>query len=561
MSFNSFQEKLLDFLSEDPNFCVYQGMDKNLGQLPDPGKNKRITNQGKLKMLVKTLSRIEKDTLGFDDQINYELCELLLEQQRLSYELDLGGAPHNMRMPKASEIISGPIFMLFINDPRDAKLRLVNIISRLEKVDAFIISYNRNIVEPVERWVKVEQQSLAGLPELFENIISWAKGIEFKNTERLEKAVQSANTALKKYENFLNICSTSKDIFIGNEQMNTILKSRGIELSSDELLKVSKDFIKRNRDEVDELRVLLIKKYNLSEDTTSDEMQLFLNEKFKVKRDTDDYSFILNRYEAEREKLLSYIKEKDLFPVMEDQEMQIIQTPDFMMPTIPAGAMMPPSPMREGVKKSMVYLSLSDELLAEHTEISIPGMMIHEGIPGHHLQYAWTATNKNLIRKIMNASDLSEGWATMLEEYMLNIGYGGELENEIRFSGKRDIARIGVRIAIDLYFMSGDKKFLDVNVDCDLSSDDPFICAGNLLKEVTGFVDERVIGELNFYSQERGYPLCYLAGNHLVWKLKEKFIERYKNDLSEVEIDREFHKRFLEAGNMPVSILERVILK
>jgi uncharacterized protein (DUF885 family) len=556
-----FQSKLLDFLSEDPNFCVNNGINKNLGDLPDPGKNRRITNQGKIKMLTKILGEISKEELSFDDQVNYELCELIIEQNRLSFELDLDNYPHNMRMPVAADMISGPLFMLFINDPRDPRLRLVNIISRLEKVDGFITSYCRNIFEPVERWVQIEFEKLEGLPTFFNNIIEWAQKVEFKNIDRLKKSVMSANLALKKYQIHLQNTSKSQNIFIGEKQMQLVLNSRGIKLSPDELHQIAKDFIKENLASVEELRTVLVSKYNLEKNSTAEEVQKFLAKEFKVKRTSEDFSFILERYETEREKILTFIRDRNLFPVMDDQDMHLMQTPSFMTPSIPAGAMIPPTPMREGIKKSLVYLTLTEELLDEHTEISIPGMMIHEGIPGHHLQFAWAAENSTTIRKIFGANDLSEGWTTMLEDYMLDIGYAGELESEIRFSGKRDISRIGARVAIDLYLMSGDKKYLDIGVDCDLSSEDPFICAGNLLQAITGFVDGRVQGELNWYSQERGYPLSYLTGNHLVWELKKKFIELKKDSMTEEEIDLEFHTKFLEAGNMPVSILEKIILK
>ena len=114
MNFDLFQEKLMEFLTDDPNFCVYSGINKNLGSLPDPGKNKRITKQGKLKMLVNTLKGINKEDLCFEEQINYDLATLLLEQHRLAYELEIDNYPQGMRMPVASEIISGPIFMFFI---------------------------------------------------------------------------------------------------------------------------------------------------------------------------------------------------------------------------------------------------------------------------------------------------------------------------------------------------------------------------------------------------------------------------------------------------------------
>lgn len=563
MNFKLMEDNILNYLKSDPNFCLLTGINQNLGDLPDPGKNKAISNQGRLKMLSNKFAQINKDELSFDEKINYELWELILEQKKIEYELEIDKVPQHYRMPMAAEMISGPLFVLFINDPREAKLRIVNIISRLDKVPDFLISYKRSIYEPVERWVKMELEKLTGLPEFFENLVNWAKETEFKNIARLEKAVLKANSALDQYANFLKVNNTSQNIFIGEKQMQRVIDSRGIKLSPGELHTIAKDFIAENTKDVDVLRTKLIQKYDLPKSTTAEELQRFLNSKYKVERtndQTDGFDFVLDRYQAEREKILAFIKGRDLFPVMEDQDMHIMQTPNFMKPSIPAGAMMEPLAMRPGVKKSLVYLTLSEELLDEHTEISIPSMMIHEGIPGHHLQLSWSATNDSIVRRIYSGMDLAEGWTTMLEDYILDMGYAGELEDELRFSGKRDIARIGARVAIDLYFMSGDKKYLNIGIDINSGSDDPFVNAGNLLKAVTGFVDDRVSGELNWYSQERGYPLCYLTGNHLVWKLKASF-KAQNPDQDDVWIDKEFHKRFLLAGNMPVSILEKIMLR
>ena len=91
-------------------------------------------------------------------------------------------------------------------------------------------------------------------------------------------------------------------------------------------------------------------------------------------------------------------------------------------------------------------------------------MMIHEGIPGHHLQLATASTHPSIVRRHFEAMEHAEGWTTMLEDYMLDQGYMGELTDEARFSGKRDISRLGARTAIDLFFMSGNKDFLDLGL-------------------------------------------------------------------------------------------------
>jgi uncharacterized protein (DUF885 family) len=238
--------------------------------------------------------------------------------------------------------------------------------------------------------------------------------------------------------------------------------------------------------------------------------------------------------------------------------MNIMRTPDFMAPMIPAGAMMPPPALREGTRTSMVYLTLSPELMDEHTELGIPLMMVHEGIPGHHLQLSTAAMQESVVRRTFSANEHAEGWTTMLEDYMLDIGLMGELTDEARFVTKLDISRIGARVAIALYFMTGDVRYLDIGYDLDFTSSDPFANAAALLIAATGFTPGRAQAELNWYSQERGYPLSYLVGNHLVWKLKKDYQAAVADGMSALEVDRNFHRIYLESGNMPVAMLRKV---
>jgi uncharacterized protein (DUF885 family) len=238
--------------------------------------------------------------------------------------------------------------------------------------------------------------------------------------------------------------------------------------------------------------------------------------------------------------------------------MKIMRTPAFMAPLIPAGAMMPPPAMRAGVRTSMVYLTLSVELLDEHTELGIPLMMVHEGIPGHHLQLSTATMHESIVRRTFSASEHAEGWTTMLEDYMLDQNLMGDLTDEARFVTKLDLSRIGARVAIDLYFMTGDSKYLDIGYGLRFSSDDPFENAAALLIAATGFTPGRAEAELNWYSQERAYPLSYLVGNHLVWQLKRDVQNATAEALSRDEQDRYFHRVYLESGNMPVAQLRRV---
>ena len=65
---------------------------------------------------------------------------------------------------------------------------------------------------------------------------------------------------------------------------------------------------------------------------------------------------------------------------------------------------------------------------------------------------------------------------------------------------------------------------------------------------ISDLADERVAAELNWYSQDRGYPLSYLAGNHLVWKLKRDVATSWGRGRTSTDLDRTFHDVFLRSG-------------
>lgn len=368
--------------------------------------------------------------------------------------------------------------MLLSNDPRPAAPRLDDVIGPIAAVPAFLDRWLDVLTAPVTRWLQVERATLAGLPELFDTLETWA-GLESPG------------------------------------QLPELRKAR--------------DFLAQNAARVEALRVRLVQRHGLPADTPALPLQEHLAKRYQVARPNGSMQDVLARYETERQRLRAFIVERDLFPLPPDEDMSIEQTPSHLRATIPAGAMWPPPPFRPGTRRSLAPLTLSEELLPQHTELSIPGMMLHEGIPGHHLQLAWAA----------------------------------ELADEVRFTTQLDIARIGARVAIDLYLRSGERDFLQLGAQADLTSPDPFVAAGNLLAAVTGFVPGRAQAELNRMSAERGYPLSSLTGNHMLWELKQQVQaaneQRSTDRLQGLDLDRAFHRVFLQAGNMPLRSMRRVM--
>jgi len=551
--------KFHDYFTRDGNACISLGVNKHLDDLPDPSLLSIATTVSEGEKLLIELRSFPRGVLEFDQILDLDLAMLGVEFEIYSNTYIFNGKTELQQKPTAGNDISDGLFLMFINDPRPAWERLSNITARLEKVPEYLEKLLSRLDTPVKRWVDIDIEKVANLPELFSTIYNWAQEEKYPQLERLAVVRQKAEAALEIYIKKLQAMKTITALFIGKEQASKLIKLRGIDQSLNELHAMATEFLKDVGKEIEELHIKLVAKYQLNPSTSIEQLQNFLNKQYSVKLENAGHlTEVITRYVQERDKILSYLQARNLFPMFAQQKMLIMQTPAFMAPSIPAGAMVSPPPFRAGVKTSIVYLTVSEELLDEHTQLSIPSMMIHEGIPGHHLQLATACNHPSVVRRHCNAMEHAEGWTTMLEDYMLNIGYMGDLTAEARFTAKRDIARIGARVAIDLYFMTGEKKYLDVGIDVDLSSTDPFINAGKLLQKVTGFTLGRVQAELNWYSQERSYPLCYLTGNKLVWKLKSDLAKAQQGQLEGLELDKAFHKVYLESGNMPLTFLRRV---
>jgi len=548
--------RYLDFISRDFHDAMQMGLKTFETELGDPSlayadETIQIADQ-----LKTDFQEALANAADFDQKLDCELAILHIEQtcEQLSRECD--GVRDFCRLPDAGSQIGNALFKLMAQDPRPDAERLQVIVLRLPQTGVYLEQMLKRTNMPLARWVAIELEQLQGLTGIFESIIGWAKATGFADIESLIKGVEHSNQAITKYQQQLQQLPQSEQLFLGEQALEKILLTKAIPFSPTQLHEISRNFLASVSAEIDQLGKKLQQKYSATAGMNAAQIHQYLVNQYPVDPGKN-YQGILNAYLTEHHKLEKFVQQTGLFPLPENQQITIIQTPPFLEATIPAGAMSPPAPFEEGIKSSLVFLTLNPELLAEHTHVGVPTMMLHEGIPGHHLQLAMAAMNASKIRASFNANEHAEGWTTYLEDYVLDQGYCGDFTLEVRFLAKREICRLAARIAIDLFFVSGNKDYLDIGIELKGTTNDPFALAGELLQTVTGFTPGRVKGEINWYSTERGYPLSYLTGNHMTWALKHKMQSKC-SAMSDKELDILFHKTYLESGNMPLSYLEKV---
>ena len=65
-----------------------------------------------------------------------------------------------------------------------------------------------------------------------------------------------------------------------------------------------------------------------------------------------------------------------------------------------------------------------ESYLREDNDRMIKLLGIHEGVPGHYLQLAWSNRTPNLARAVFHSGMFAEGWAVYVTQVMMDLGYG-----------------------------------------------------------------------------------------------------------------------------------------
>jgi uncharacterized protein (DUF885 family) len=141
---------------------------------------------------------------------------------------------------------------------------------------------------------------------------------------------------------------------------------------------------------------------------------------------------LLDFCRAENERIEAFVAERDLVGLT-DEPMQIIWTPGFLRNF--GGAMLiPPGPLDRGLASFFAITPVNEEWSSERRESYLREdnarmlrlLTIHEAVPGHYLQLAYSNRCSSLVRSIFQSGVFEEGWAVYITQVMMDVGYGAD---------------------------------------------------------------------------------------------------------------------------------------
>ena len=141
---------------------------------------------------------------------------------------------------------------------------------------------------------------------------------------------------------------------------------------------------------------------------------------------------LLDFCRAENERIEAFVAERDVVGLT-DEPLQIIWTPGFLRAF--GGAMLiPPGPLDRGLASFFAITPVNEAWPAERRESYLREdnarmlrlLTIHEAVPGHYLQLAYSNRSPSVVRGIFRSGVFAEGWAVYITQVMMDLGYGAE---------------------------------------------------------------------------------------------------------------------------------------
>ncbi|MEP6261456.1 MAG: DUF885 domain-containing protein [Gillisia sp.] len=193
---------------------------------------------------------------------------------------------------------------------------------------------------------------------------------------------------------------------------------------------------------------------------------------------------------------------------------------------------------RDGSRPGVFYVPIPDA--ANYNIYSDESLFLHEAIPGHHYQFSLTQENEELpeFRKILWHSGYGEGWALYTESLGKELGlytdpyqYFGMLGMEMHRA---------IRLVVDTGLHSkGWTREQAITYSLENEADS----------------EAKVTSEIERYMANPGQALSYKIGQLKIRELRD----RAESQLGDKFDVRQFHNQVLEAGSVPLQLLEEKI--
>lgn len=517
-----------DVLKHEPIEATWAGVHDYDAEYPDVTLDGFAFQQTRAKTHLDTLRRWKPDDLSQSDAIDWHLLVSKFEVQLRESE-QLQNHKHSPSL--YPNIAIEGIYSLLARDYAPLRERLPALTSRLSKIPAIFSAARTNLKRAPHIWREIAIEETDGGAEFLQHTV----GQIVHEHGTLKTVLDAAIAACHDYSRFLRedfATHNSMPFAVGRELFDFKLKREHLlDLDADALLAFGERAVRTTQDQLAEVA------RHIDKDKPWGKLVEELRANLPDERD------LLTEYRSGVDQARQFIADRKLVSIPSGESLEVVETPPFMRPTIPYAAYMPAggfAPRQVGlyyVTPLNEHLSPEDrrQQMFGHNRYGMLLTNVHEGYPGHHLQFATASSVASPVRKLLWNTVFCEGWALYCEQLVLDEGLTTDPRHRI-FQLKDQLWR-ACRVVIDVKLHTGDMTF-DEAVD--------------MLVNVGHLERPNAVGEVRRYTQSATQPMSYLMGKHQITALRDREQQRLGNRFNL----QSFHDRLLSYGTIPVALIE-----
>ena len=424
-----------------------------------------------------------------------------------------------------SHLFSG-LFALLLRPDEPPESRARALIGRLKATPRFLRDARDTLKRPARVFTETALAVAEGGKALFgEAMDEIGSRVAPQTREALREAVGEARTALEEFIAFAGgelLDRSAADFAIGSKQFDFRLHyEHALRESAPELLRFGEALVRTQEAELARRAEALAPGVPWRELVT------------RLRRDHPPREALVAAYAAAMERARRFVAEHDLMTIPAGT-LEVVATPPFMEPLIPFAAYDPPGAFGEG-HTGWFYVSVpEDERLREHSVHELATTALHEGYPGHHVQFLAAQAQPSPVRKVVGTALSLEGWALYCEQLMGEEGFYARPE-EAFFQQMHMLWR-AIRVVLDVRLQT-----------CGMTVEE----AVRYLMEMLDLARPSAEAEVRRYCCNPGNALCYAVGSREMMRLREDWRRRAGSAFSL----KKFHDEVLTYGGLPISLM------
>lgn len=499
-------------------------------------------------------------TLGAEDAADWRLIDDQIGQALL--ELDkIQNYKHNPTV--YVELIGSALFQPLTDDYAAEDVRVGDVLSRVAAIPKFLEQARAQLVDADPIFIKVAKEENDGNVDLIENTIAGYAHAGTPLKARYDSVAPAAVKALKEFsawlESDLAKRKTDRTWRLGKEfygeKFRLVMETP---VTPEQVLADAENDLKKTRAEMLKIALPLHKEYYPDHDDHAS-----LSEKERentiigevLKKISDDHPKRDALLEDAKEDLVGirqFIVDKKIVTLKSRDNLKVIATPPYMRGVYSVGGFHGAPPLDPNAEAQYWVTPIdpktpeekAESRLREYNNWVLKWLCIHEALPGHYVQAEHAndiqPVSRRLVRALFGNGAYVEGWAEYMAQVMMEEGFANH-DPRYRIS------------YLKVWLRAIGNAILDVRLQTMGMTDEEAMA---FMTKDAFQTQAEAEGKLQRAKLTSTQLPTYYVGTTDWWRLRRAYQAAKGTDFTLAE----FHDRALDAGELPVPELQKLLL-